>query len=68
MKKGFFWNPVTCNYENGKYVGNIIGKSVVICDEIIDTVKPYPAKRTPIKTVPKKSTLTKIIPANFTVY
>ena len=37
-------------------------------DEILDTAKPYPTKRTPIKTVPTKSTLTKTIPANFTVY
>ena len=29
-EKGYFWNPATCSSENGKYVGNIIGDSIVI--------------------------------------
>ena len=51
--KGYFWNPVACNSENGKYTGSIIGDPVVICNEIIDVTNS-----TSTKTVPAKCTLT----------
>ena len=51
--KGYFWNPVTCNCENGKYVESITGDPVVICDEIIDATNSNSTK-----TVPAKCTLT----------
>ena len=51
--KGYFWNPVACNSENGKYARSIIGDSVVISDEIIDATNS-----TSTKTVPAKCTLT----------
>ena len=36
--KQYIWNPATCNYENGKYLGGIIDHSVVICDETLAAV------------------------------
>ena len=32
----YIWNPVTCNYKNGKYLASIIDNLVIMCDEIID--------------------------------
>ena len=34
-EKDHSWNPATCTWENGKYLGSIIGDSVIICDETI---------------------------------
>ena len=56
--KGYFWNPVTCNCENGKYVESITGDPVVICDEIIDATNSTSTKTVPTKTAPAKCTLT----------
>ena len=56
--KSYFWNPVTCNCENGKYVENITGDPVVICDEIITTTNSNSTKTVPTKTVPAKLFLT----------
>ena len=36
--KQYIWNPATCSYENGKYLGGIIDYSVVICDETLAAV------------------------------
>ena len=44
------WNPATCSYENGKYVGSITYGSVITRDKVIDTTK-----RILTKTVPTKS-------------
>ena len=44
-EKSFFWNSATCSCENGKYVGSIIGDSVVICNEIIEKTKNYSNKK-----------------------
>ena len=30
-----FWNPATCNWENGKYLASIMDDSAIICDEVI---------------------------------
>ena len=35
-EKDYIWNPATCSYENGKYLGIIIDNSVITCDDIID--------------------------------
>ena len=44
--KKIFWNPATCNCENGKYLASIMDDSVIICDEVI---KSYDEE---IKTIP----------------
>ena len=33
VKKSYIWNPSEC--ENGKYLGSIIGGSVIKCHEIM---------------------------------
>ena len=43
-EKNCIWNPAACSCENGKYVGSIIGDSVVICDQIISTTKLFQQK------------------------
>ena len=55
-KKIYIRNPATSSCKNDKYLGSIIDDSVVTCDEIIDTTKTVP-----IKTVPTKSTSTKLL-------
>ena len=49
MKKYKVWNPSVCTCENGKYLGTIIGDSVIICDDN----NTFPAKIVPKKTVPQ---------------
>ena len=29
VQRSYIWNPSTCTIENGKYLGNIIGDSVI---------------------------------------
>ena len=43
--KKIFWNPATCNCENGKYLASIMDDSTIICDEVMKTYEE-------IKTVP----------------
>ena len=31
------WNPATCSCENGKYLATIMDKSVIMCDEVIES-------------------------------
>ena len=31
----YVWNPATFNFENGKYLANIMDDSTIICDEVI---------------------------------
>ena len=33
-KKSHIWNPSTCTFENGKYLGSVVGDSVITCDKI----------------------------------
>ena len=33
-EKDYVWNPARCNCENVKYIGSIMGDSVIIRDEI----------------------------------
>ena len=63
-QKGFFWNPLTCSSENGKYVGSIIVDSAVICNEIKDMTKTIPTKSTSAKCISTKCTLTNFLHAN----
>ena len=37
-KKEYIWNPVACSCGNGKYLGNIIDDSLIMFDDIIDTI------------------------------
>ena len=39
MQKLYNWNRATCICMNGKYLRSIIDKSVIMCDEIINTVR-----------------------------
>ena len=43
-EKDYIWNPTTCTCKSGKYLRIIIGKSVVICDEIIEVAQTIPTK------------------------
>ena len=57
-EKDYSWNPARCSCKNGKYVGNIIGDSVVTCDRIIDSTKTIQTKSTSAKIVLTKCTWT----------
>ena len=48
-EKDYIWNPTTCSFKNGKYLGSIMDDSAIMCDEIIESYKKE----------------TKIIPTNF---
>ena len=36
--KKIFWNPVTCNCTNWKYLASVMDDSVITCDRIIEEV------------------------------
>ena len=59
-KKNCIWNPVTCSYKNGKYVRSIIEDSAVVCGEIIEETKTVPTKSTSTKIVLTKCTSTNL--------
>ena len=44
VQKKFFLNPSACTFENGKYLENIIGDTVIMCDEVTEVTKTVPAK------------------------
>ena len=46
----------TCTCENGKYLGNIIGDPVIMCDEIINATKTVSIKTVPTNINRKKVT------------
>ena len=50
-KKNYIWNPATSSCENGKYLGRIMADSVIICNEIIDTIKTIATKSTSTKAI-----------------
>ena len=54
-KKDYIWNLVTCSCKHGTYLASIIDHSVIMCDEIIQTIKTVQTK-----TVLTKSTTTNI--------
>ena len=62
--KDYIWNPRTCTCENGKYLVNIIGDSVITCDKIIEVKKSIPTKNVAAKTFPTKTDPTKTIPTS----
>ena len=64
--KYYIWNPTACTCENGKYLGNIIGDSVITCDEIIKVTKTAPIKIVPTKTTLTKTVSAKTIPIDLT--
>ena len=35
-EKDYLWNPATCSWEDGKYLGSTIGDSVITCGETIN--------------------------------
>ena len=43
-EKNYIWNPATCSFKNGKYVGSFIDNSVMTCDEIVEETKTVPIK------------------------
>ena len=32
-EKDYIWNPATCSWKNGNYVGSIIDYSMIMCDK-----------------------------------
>ena len=46
LVKNCIWNPITYAFESGKYLGSIIGDSVIAC-EMTETF--------PTNTIPKKN-------------
>ena len=42
LQRDFIWNPATSSCENGKFLANVIGYSVITCDEIIEGTKSIP--------------------------
>ena len=57
-KKIMFGIAQQVSAKNGKYVGSIIGDSLVMCDEIIKETKNIPTKTILTKTIPRKNILT----------
>ena len=51
VQKNYIWNFSTCICENRKYLGFIVGNSVITCDEIIEVTVPT-------KSIPTKTTAT----------
>ena len=52
-EKGYFWNPATCNCENGKYLASIMDDSTITCDGIIESYygeeRNFNEKKQPVK-------------------
>ena len=55
-EKEYVWNPSTCICENGKYLGNVMDDSAIICDDVTNA---------DVKLSPKDDVETKTIPRNF---
>ena len=36
-EKDYVWNPATCSFKNGKYLGSIMDDFAVICDKVIES-------------------------------
>ena len=54
-------NPASCNCENGRYEVIIVDDSVILCDEIIETVKSTLTKTVPETSIPKNVNKEKVI-------
>ena len=51
-EKYYIWNPATWGYENGRYAESIIGNSLIICNDIMETTKSTLEKTVPAKSIP----------------
>ena len=64
-KNSFVWKNIyllsTCTCENGKYLGSIIGDSVISYDEIAEVAKTVLTKTYPRKVARTKTVLTKTV-------
>ena len=58
MPKIYIWNPTTCRFKNGKYVGSIADNLVITCDETIEETEIASTKSTATKTAPAKNAST----------
>ena len=58
MPKIYIWNPATCRFKNGKYVGSIADNLVITCDETIEETEIASTKSTATKTAPAKNAST----------
>ena len=58
MPKIYIWNPATCRFKNGKYVGSIADNLVITCDETIEETEIASTKNTATKTAPAKNAST----------
>ena len=63
--KDYTYNLSTCTCENGKHLENIIGDSLVICDEIIVITKTVPTKTISTETISTKTVPAKTIRENY---
>ena len=59
-KKKCIRNLSSCTCENAKYLGSIIGDSVITCDEISEVTITIPTKTVLAKTVPIKTVPTNL--------
>ena len=59
-KKKCIQNLSSCTCENAKYLGSIIGDSVITCDEISEVTITIPTKTVLAKTVPIKTVPTNL--------
>ena len=64
-KKLIFWNLATCTWENGKYLGSIIGNSVITCNEIGAAQSETLTTRAKSYGEVTKTTSSKAVPTNF---
>ena len=52
FQKDYVWNPITCKYENWKYLASIMDDSAIMCDAIIESYKEetnFNEKKQPVK-------------------
>ena len=50
-KNDHIWNPITCTFKNGKYLGNIIVDSRIMCDKILEATETVSTK-SPARKIP----------------
>ena len=55
MPKIYIWNPATCHFKNGKYVGSIADNLVTTSDETIEKTENASTKSTATKTALAKN-------------
>ena len=55
VPKIYIWNPATCRFKNGKYVGSIADNLVTTSDETIEETENASTKSTATKTALAKN-------------